>query len=293
MNQPRDLRRITPEFTYHLLRSALDGFSKNLSQLDQGAYEDVYRRANRSFDIESLVLASPEAGEVVISAQQLEQSVQAVASRYDSNGEFLQDLQENGLDEEGLRRALYRELLFDHVMQRVAASSADVSDLDVRLFYEMHSDRFETPEQRVASHILITINPEFPENTRDAAAARMDDVVARLDGRVNRFYDFARRYSECPTAMEGGRLGDVKRGQLYAELDAMLFAMEEQRISPVIESEIGLHVLYCEKIRPARRPPFSRVAPRIREFMQERQRRNCQKAWLASLRKANCNEGAQ
>ena len=35
-----------------------------------------------------------------------------------------QDLEANGLDETGLRKALYRELLFDGVMQRVAARSA-------------------------------------------------------------------------------------------------------------------------------------------------------------------------
>ena len=110
---------------------------------------------------------------------------------------------------EGLRKSLYRELLFDSVMQRVAANSAEVNELDVHLFYEMHHDRFQTPESRVASHVLITINPDFPENTREAALARIQEVVRKLAGRANRFEEFARRYSECPSAMEGGKLGEV------------------------------------------------------------------------------------
>jgi peptidyl-prolyl cis-trans isomerase C len=276
---------ISPEFSYHLLRNALDGYHKNLSQLDPNEYAQVQRKANKSYALESLVIASPEAEGLVISEQQLDESMAAVAERYASREEFLDDLEGNGLDEEGLRKALYRELMFDSVMQRVAANSAEVNELDVHLFYEMHNDRFQSPETRVARHILITINPDFAENTREAAQMRLQQVREKLAGRGNRFEEFAKRYSECPTAMEGGKLGEVNRGQLYEALDAELFSMQEDEISEIVESELGFHLLYCEKIKPSRTVPLSKVAPRIREVLQERQRRNCQKSWLASLRK--------
>jgi peptidyl-prolyl cis-trans isomerase C len=276
---------ITPEFSYHLLRNALNGYRKNLSQLDPNEYAQVQGKASKSFELESLVIASPEAEGLVISSQQLDDSVAEVASRYASRDEFLDDLESNGLDEEGLRKALRRELMFDTVMQRVAASSAEVNDLDIHLFYEMHHERFQAPETRLASHLLITINPEYPENTRDAAYARAQALMRKLAGRSNRFQEFAKRYSECPTAMEGGKLGEVSRGQLYTNLDALLFRLKEGEISDIVESEMGFHILYCEKIKPARKVPLSKAAPRIREVLQERQRRNCQKSWLASLRK--------
>lgn len=273
----------SPEFGYHLLRNALEGFSKNPGQLNPEAYREVYRRASKSFAIESLVLDSPEARKIIISGQQLDESIETLASRYETDAEFTQDLAVNDLDRESLRRAIYRELMFNSVMQRVAAKSADVSDMDVRLFYELHHERFETKEQRLASHILITINPDYPENTPAAAHERMEQIVDKLAGRSNRFGEFAKRYSECPTAIDGGRLGDISQGQLHSELDAMLFSMEENQISKIVESEMGLHILQCDRIRPAKRVPFSKAMPRIREFLQERQRRNCQKAWLAGL----------
>jgi peptidyl-prolyl cis-trans isomerase C len=85
--------------------------------------------------------------------------------------------------------------------------------------------------------------------------------------------------------MEGGKLGDVKPGQLYQELDSVLFRMQEGEISEIVETELGLHILYCEKIKPAKRMPLSKAYPRIREHLQERQRRNCQKSYLAKLQK--------
>ena len=280
-------QEITPAFSYHLLRNALHGFRKNLSQLEPNEYNQVYRKAYKSFELESLVLASSEAKGLIISKQQLDESVAEVASRYESSEDFNRDLLVNGLDETGLRQALYRELMFDSVMQKVAARSAAISDLDMRLYYEMHHERFQIPEQRVARHILITVNPDYPENTRNAARARMEQMVDKLAGRSNRFHDFAKRYSECLTAMEGGKLGDVKPGQLYAVLDSVLFKMNEHQISPIIESELGFHILLCEKIKPGKRVPYSKVSPRIRTLIQERRRRNCQKYWIANLQKVS------
>ncbi|MEW7993507.1 MAG: nitrogen fixation protein NifM [gamma proteobacterium symbiont of Clathrolucina costata] len=279
--------KASPEFNYHLLRNALERFGRNLGQLEPEEFQQVYTTASKSFELESLVLASPEAKGVIISEQQLDLSVEEVASRYANRDEYLQDLEANDLDEESLRQALYRELMFDSVLQMVAANSPDVSDIDVNLFYAMHQERFELPEQRQGRHILITVNPSFPENTAETVRERMAQILEKLAGRTNRFPEFAKRYSECPTAMEGGKLGEVKRGQLYPELDAMLFSMQENEISPVIASEMGYHILLCEMIQPAKRVPISKVKTKIREILEQRQSRNCQKAWLASLQKVS------
>ncbi len=277
---------ISPEFSYHLLRHGLQSFGKNLTQLDTEEYAQVYEGASKSYELESLVLAAPEADGLVITSEQLDHSVNEVASRYSDREEFIQDLQANGLDEAGLRHALQRELMFDAVMQRVTAQVPGVSDVDLRLYYEMHLDKFTQPELRTARHILITVNPEYPENTREAALARMEQVVDKLAGRANRFSQFAQRNSECPTAMEGGKLGEVKQGQLYPELDSVLFSMQEGEISSIIESEMGFHVLLCEKIKPGKRVAFAKVQEKIRLLLEERQRRGRQKEWLNSLRNA-------
>jgi peptidyl-prolyl cis-trans isomerase C len=270
-------------FSYHLLRNALNRFKKNVSQLEPSEYEWVCRAATKSHELESLVITSKEAEGLVISESQLDRSIKEIAARYANHEAFLEDLEDNGLDVDGLKSALYRELLFDSVMQRVASKNAEVSELDIRLFYEMHYERFQTPEARTARHILITINPDYPENRPEAAIQRMEAVVEKLAGRVNRFGQFAKRYSECPTAMEGGRLGDVIRGQLYESLDNILFNLQPGALSPIVESDMGLHLLYCEKVKPAKRIPLAKAESKIKPLLRERQRRNCQKAWINRL----------
>jgi peptidyl-prolyl cis-trans isomerase C len=173
--------------------------------------------------------------------------------------------------------------MFDAVMLRVAPDRIEISEHELEQFFETHRNQFEVPETRLARHILITVNPDFPENRRETAHARMEQVATELAGEADRFEPLARRYSECPSAMEGGQLGRVPRGQLYPELDAMLFQLPEGGISPILESELGFHLLLCEQIMSGRQIPFSEAAPRIRELLEARQRRGHQQAWLAAL----------
>ncbi len=270
-------------FQYHLLRSALEHFGRHSGELDEAQFHQAQQRASKSYELEALVLSSAEAKGILIPEAQIDNAVTEIAGRYDSEEAFLDDLRRNDLDRDALHRALHRELLFDAVMQRVGARAADINDIDMRLFYELHSERFQSPEIRTARHILVTINADFAENTREAALMRIQEAAQRLKGKVNRFHDIARRYSECPTAMDGGKLGEIRRGKLYPEVDACLFALQEGEISDVVESEMGFHILLCEKITPAKRLAYRRAAPKIREILQQRRRRNCQKAWLAEL----------
>jgi peptidyl-prolyl cis-trans isomerase C len=270
-------------YRYHLLRVALERYGKNLMQVDDMHMAEVHRRASRTYGLESAVLETPEARDVVIDPQHLEAALAEVAARYRDAREFHADLAANGLDEPALRKALRRELVFDAVLQRIGARRPSISELDTRLYYELNRERFRVPETRTARQILVTINPDYPENTREAAQARIGKCASVLAERPGRFAELARRHSECPSALEGGRLGEISRGQLFPGLDAALFRLMEGKISGVVETEIGFHLLLCEKIHPVRLVPFVRAAPDIHKLLDERHRRNCQKAWLAEL----------
>lgn len=282
-----------PSYQYHLLRAAIDQGHGGLAGFNGEVPTDLMRRAERSFELESLVLTSREAAELQISDGQLAEAVHEVASRYPDQQALRDDLQANGLDLDDLQVALKRELIFDGVMQRIGARRPDVTEMDERLFFELRKDRFTKPETRVARHILITINPDFADSDRDAAWARIQALSEKLSGRSNRFPSLARRNSECPTAMQDGRLGTIPRGQLYPSLDAVLFEMEDDAVSTPVESEMGFHLLWCEKIHRAKTTPFSSARPRIRQLLEERGARNCQKHWIGELRAKRAAETAE
>ena len=271
------------EYRYHRLRAASERFQRDFSTLDPSERSLVERQAERTFELESLVLATPEARDTQIPERRIEEAFDAIRRRYRDTAEFWDDLERNGLDETLLRQALRRELVFDAVMTRVGASAEPVSETDEQLFHELHRDHFIRPEQRVARHILVTVNESYAENSRAVARERIERIKSELDGHAELFGQLALRHSECPTAMEEGRLGTLPRGRLYPELDAVLFALAEGGVSDVVESEIGFHLLWCEHIELARVIAFDEARPRIRALIESRRQRERQKDWLRRL----------
>ena len=171
------------------------------------------------------------------------------------------------------------------VLEKVAARSALVSETEVEIFWFMHQERFRRPETRTLRHILVTINETLPGNERASSRLKIDAIHARLVKAVGRFAEQALKHSECPTAMNGGLLGNVPRGQLYPELDGVAFDLAAGELSPVVESEMGFHVMLCEDIQAEHTARLEETRQTIRDHLQLQRRSLCQKSWINELRR--------
>ncbi|MDD4930192.1 MAG: peptidylprolyl isomerase [Gallionella sp.] len=150
--------------------------------------------------------------------------------------------------------------------------------------YLYHPEQFRRPETRLARHILLTINEDYAKNTRAVAQARIREIADRLAKDPPCFEEQALKHSECPTALQGGELGDLPRGKLYPELDEVLFNLPANSISAVVESIIGFHLLRCDAITEAVVLSLEQASPHIRTLLEQKHRSVCQKAWIKQLR---------
>lgn len=274
---------LAPKLGYLLLGIAEKKFQCAPGQLNSEQRREAERIALRQAELERRVLASDEALHVFVPPSEVDSALQRIRARYTDSNDFQRELAANGLDEESLCAALARELRVEAVLARVAAHTPPVDETELRLYYYLHPEQFQQPETRTARHILITINPTYPENQRDAAFLRAREIARRLERKPDRFAEQAMKHSECPTALQGGLIGRVKRGSLYPSLEAALFAMRENGVSEPIESEIGFHVLYCEYIHRAGLMPLNDVLPKLREQLNAREAVRAQKRWIEKL----------
>lgn len=271
------------ELAYSLLRIADERFGCDPASLAPTQHDEALRIAQRRLAIEKAVLSAPEAAGVIVPDNAVAEALDRIKARYADEEAFLRALNNAGIEPETLRASLLCELRVDAVMERVSAPLTEISDTEANLYYYMNPGQFERPELRTARHILVTINPDFPENQRDNALKKIQSIQRRLDKKPDRFEEQAFKHSECPTALQGGTLGKVKHGQLFPALDTALFAMQEGRCSEVIESPLGFHVLYCETIHPSGIAPLNEVLPGLRQWLHNRQKRIQQRKWLESI----------
>jgi nitrogen fixation protein NifM len=213
----------------------------------------------------------------------LEAAMQEIRGRYPAEEEFNSDLEKNGLDEAGFATALEREMKVEAILEKVGTQAVNVSDMDVELYYQYHPEQFRRPETRLVRHILITINETIPENTRSAAQERIATLATRLVKEPQRFEEQALKHSECPTALDGGKLGDLPRGKLFPVLDEALFELKAGEVSGVLESELGFHILRCDAITDAGVLGYDQAKPHIRNLMEQKRKRASQQAWMKQL----------
>ena len=272
-------------FNYHVLRVATNRFGKAPIALSDEEMVQARLQAQKEYDLEATVLATKEATEVMVPETVVNTALEQVKAQYEDQDDFADDLQRNALDIDLYRESLQRQLRVDAVLDRVGSRMADISDVDVMIYYYMHKDKLYQPETRTAHHILITINDDYEENSREQAHLRLEKILKRVRAKPKRFEEQALKHSECPTAMQGGLVGKLVKGKLYPELDAALFQLKAGEISDIVETEVGLHIIYCKEVRPEGVLTLKEATPAIKEKLVKRRRRMCQRSWLADLAK--------
>jgi peptidyl-prolyl cis-trans isomerase C len=283
MNIHRDVMVKENELmAYHLLKSALVEFSQSPAALTDAQKEKVSITAKRSLELENKILSSVEAQGIVIPTENIAQAVEEIEKRYETSDDFLMDLKLNRISIDALLSALQRELWVDAVLERFSSKVEKVPETIAETFYNNNKARFFVPERRKLSHILITVNDAYPENTYEKAKERITQIHFKLTCGAD-FAELALKNSECPTALEGGVLGTVVRGKLYPEIDQVAFSLSVGEVSGPVQTETGLHLVKCTEIHEGGQVAFVEAKEKILAFLNEKKCKEAQKRWLLSL----------
>ena len=123
-------------------------------------------------------------------------------------------------------------------------ADVQVSDGDIQAYYDVYRDRrFQRREAVRFSQIFIPAAPETASAEEKAAPRKqLEEILKELRAGAD-FAELAKKRSKGETAAQGGEMGFVRRGQLVEALDAALFALEENEVSEIVESRVGLHLL--------------------------------------------------
>ena len=270
-------------YTYHLFCAALELFARIPAELTPEEIALARSLANKTFLIETRILQSENAQQISVVDKTVAEARREIMMRYDSEKDFLNELLQGGFTEEVFDKALERKLLVEAILETVAEHASPVSEDEAAAYYARNIEKFQIPERRSIHQILITVNPDFPENTPEAAWERIMAIHARLSDNPASFAAEAQRHSECPSALQGGHLGTVDRGFLIPKIDQVAFALSAHAISDIVETEIGFHILKCEAIMAARSVPFHEARPQIESTLDEAKRTQARTHWIRQI----------
>jgi parvulin-like peptidyl-prolyl isomerase len=164
--------------------------------------------------------------------------------------------------------------LFDAYVRGAIAPQV-VPESQVRSFYDQNPTQFTYGERRYLRYILISTSKHSVAEAREILAPIVGDLLgqfAKLQGRPpeefgRTFSDYARKYSEDPTAPSGGDIGWYEQSHLDPQLAEGVFAMHPGKMSGILETDKGLHLFYVERSRPAGKETYEESRASIHEYL--------------------------
>ncbi len=126
----------------------------------------------------------------------------------------------------------------------------EVSEEELKERYESEKASFQQPEKRHARHILFKVAQDASDEQRAAQKKKAEEVLARAK-KGEDFAKLAEEFSEGPTKSKGGDLGFFARGRMVPSFDAAVFSLQPGRISELVETPFGYHIIKLEEVRPA------------------------------------------
>ncbi len=192
-------------------------------------------------------------------------------------------------DDDG-RRETDEEAIIRGLIER-EVSVPEPDDETCRRYYERNLARFRSPDIYEASHILfaaLASDRAAHAKAREDAAA----VLAELRAKPERFAELAQAHSRCPSAAQGGNLGQITAGQTTPEFEQALFALEPGRLCEApVATRYGFHVIRLDRKHEGRTLPYEVVAARIADYLRESVRRRADAQYVARLVSAARIEG--
>jgi peptidyl-prolyl cis-trans isomerase C len=177
------------------------------------------------------------------------------------------------------------------IEREVAVPEPD--DDTCRRYYDRNRARFRSPDIYEASHILfaaLASDRAAHAKAREDAAA----VLAELRERPERFAELAQAHSHCPSAAQGGNLGQITSGQTTPEFEQALIALRPgQLCAEPVATRYGFHVIRLDRKHEGRMLPYEAVAGRIADYLRESVRRRADAQYIARLVTAARIEGVE
>ncbi len=237
-----------------------------------------------------ILLQKAAAGEKERALNDVEGLLANSRKRFQTEDDFKNWLKTMGTNPEDYRRRMIEQRISELVIDREVKPSVSVSDDEVRKYYQQNLPAFAKPEQvRMRQIYLATRRAEseeaLPKDRQDEKKERIQEIKARLDAGED-FFALYQKYSEEAWAKketEGDELLYV-RGQLPPNLDAAAFSLPVGKVSDVIETPLGYHIIRVSRHEPAGRLPYEEVAGRLREFLVGEEVRKRMPDYLAGIK---------
>lgn len=183
-----------------------------------------------------------------------------------------------------MSRIRFREqVLAQQVLQQKIDTDPEITHADMLDYYRQHAEDYAFPAKARWEQLMVRFDKFPSERDAEIALGKMGNRVY-LGGAP--LYAVAKEDSQGYNADEGGYNDWTNQGSHASEeIDRALFSLEVGRLSRIVKSKVGLHIIRVIERREGGRVPFTEAQVEIKEKLREEIIKKAQAEYIAGLRK--------
>ena len=162
--------------------------------------------------------------------------------------EFRDALESDGLKFTVFREDIRSEMIVARLHQREIHNRINISTQEVENFLATQATQGNIDDEFNISHILITVPEAANADQISESQQRAEKILAKLDA-GEEFQQVAISDSDGQKALEGGKLGWRKAGQLPTLFSTSVTQMQVGEHSKLIRSSSGFHIIRLNEKR--------------------------------------------
>jgi parvulin-like peptidyl-prolyl isomerase len=174
--------------------------------------------------------------------------------------------------------AIKKELTLNVWMEEEAKKiESSTTDADLKAFYEKNKDKFSSPAQLNARHILV--------KTEDEAKAIIKTLSEAKDAKAE-FIKLAKEKSTGPSGKMGGDLGWFPLNRMVPEFSNSADKLKKGEFTKEpVKTQFGYHVIYLEDRKGATEKKFEEVKEQIKAMVNRDKFNKFVESTVAKLKK--------
>jgi peptidyl-prolyl cis-trans isomerase C len=221
---------------------------------------------------------------IQVKSEAVSDQLQKIKQRYPNQEEFKKLLSSMGLTESDVLSQIARGMAIQELIDKEVAEKIKVSDEETKSFYDRNPQLFQQPEQVKASHILIKVQSNAPDEQKAEARKKIETVQQKVQ-KGEDFATLAKTYSEGPSGPKGGDLGYFRRGQMVKPFEEAAFSLKPNETSDIVETQFGYHLIKVDDKKPAKKMAYAEVKDRLSKHLKKQKTDSETNAYIETLRK--------
>jgi len=233
-----------------------------------------------------------------LTPEQVSRQKEMMLARFSGSEERLKALEQHIMEEVLYRRAremklaeeaetqkllnsVEKSILAERMAEKEIKEKVNITESDVKNYYEAHKDEYMQSERAQISHILVS-----DEKTAEEILGKLAAGAA--------FEELAKEYStDKNTADKGGQIaGWVEKGSRYVagigaskEAADVIFSTEEGKVAEkAVKSSRGFHVIMVNKREAERQKPYEEVKEKALNAMRAQKQQEVLKNLIDELK---------